>query len=240
MNNSQILIYMLTLSIVTLGSLSYSVSISCNSDINTGCKIANINKISDFELIPKHNSIVLDNQLSVDKVERIDNNIVRISDLNPDCSDDWYITGYYTPWEQDFPNNNKEKVIVNDIGERTYNKEFLEHVEREGDGKTLEGFYIKPDGDNTYNDLPYSTDYLGKKMSYDPVTVAVDPEIIPLGSKLTIPTLPQPWNNKTYIATDIGTSIEGKHIDVWTGEGKMSDEETFRLTSEDNSVCILP
>jgi 3D (Asp-Asp-Asp) domain-containing protein len=161
------------------------------------------------------------------------------SALNPECSDDWFVTGYYTPWEEDFTSNNKEKVIVNGIGERSYNKQFLEHVEREGDGKTLEGFYIKPNGDNTYNNLPHSTDYLGNKMSYDPVTVAVDPEIIPLGSMLTIPTLPPPWNNKSYVASDIGISIEGKHIDVWAGEGKRSDEETYKITSENNSICIL-
>jgi 3D (Asp-Asp-Asp) domain-containing protein len=156
---------------------------------------------------------------------------------SPICSDDWYITGYYTPWEEEFPNSNKSKVIVKGIGERIYSTEFLKEVKIEGDGKTLGGFYIKPAGNNTYNKLSHSTDYLGKKMSYDPVTIAVDPKVILLGSILTIPTLPHPWNQKTYIATDTG-SFKGKHIDVWTGEGEQSKEQTYKITGRDNLVCL--
>ena len=34
--------------------------------------------------------------------------------------------------------------------------------------------------------------------------VAIDPAVVKLGSKLTIPTLPVPWNTKTFTATDTG------------------------------------
>lgn len=70
-------------------------------------------------------------------------------------------------------------------------------MERGDDGKTVEGFYIKPNGDNSYEKPPRSKDYLGNKMSFDPVTVAVDPPVIPLGSMLTIQSLPPPWNNNS-------------------------------------------
>ena len=76
-------------------------------------------------------------------------------------------------------------------------------------------------------------------MSFDPFAVAVDPEIIPPGCMITILKLPPPWNNKSYIATDIGISIEGKHIDICIGESKRSDEETYRIAIENNSICIL-
>jgi hypothetical protein len=31
--------------------------------------------------------------------------------------------------------------------------------------------------------------------------------------------------------------IKGKHIDVYTGEGKAAKDETIRITSSDNILC---
>ena len=42
-----------------------------------------------------------------------------------------------------------------------------------------------------------------------------------------------------YTAHDIGPAIEGKHIDVYTGEGLKAYEGTRKLTSRDNEVCVL-
>jgi 3D (Asp-Asp-Asp) domain-containing protein len=211
----------------------------CHRNDHTDCDIAdNSSVVQGVITFPESNSAREDggNSRGFDTprkvIDNVGNNI-----QTPICYDDWYITGYYTPWEEEFPNTNKSKVIVKGIGERIYSTEFLKEIKIEGDGKTLEGFYIKPSGNNTYNKLSHSTDYLGKKMSYDPVTVAVDPKIIPFGSILTIPTLPHPWNQKTYIATDTG-SFKGKHIDVWTGEGEQSKEQTYKITGRDNLVCI--
>jgi 3D (Asp-Asp-Asp) domain-containing protein len=69
-------------------------------------------------------------------------------------------------------------------------------------------------------------------------TVAVDPNIININQRLIIPTLPAPWNKITLTAEDVGPDIKGKHIDVYTGEGKHAAEETYRITGHDNIVCL--
>jgi hypothetical protein len=35
-----------------------------------------------------------------------------------------------------------------------------------------------------------------------------------------------------------GNDVTGKHIDVFTGDGKAAEQETFRITGEGNTVCI--
>ncbi len=37
---------------------------------------------------------------------------------------------------------------------------------------------------------------------------------------------------------DEGPSINGKHIDVFTGEGIDAENETFRITGSNNTVCM--
>ena len=49
-------------------------------------------------------------------------------------------------------------------------------------------------------------------------TIAVDPDVIPLGSEVTI-------NGQTYIAEDIGGAIKGKRIDIFVN----SHEEALEL-----------
>jgi len=68
-------------------------------------------------------------------------------------------------------------------------------------------------------------------------SVAVDSEIINQKTKLTIQTLPSPWSEMVFTASDVGPSIKGKHIDVYTGEGKQAELETFRITGTENDVC---
>ena len=68
-------------------------------------------------------------------------------------------------------------------------------------------------------------------------SIAVDPSIIDENSELFIPSLPEPWDNLLFTANDIGPSIQGKHIDVFTGEGKVAQEETYSITGYENEVC---
>lgn len=53
-------------------------------------------------------------------------------------------------------------------------------------------------------------------------TVAVDPTIIPLGTKIKI-------NNQIYVAEDIGGAVKGKVIDVWV---KTKDKSFGRKYEE--------
>jgi 3D (Asp-Asp-Asp) domain-containing protein len=59
---------------------------------------------------------------------------------------------------------------------------------------------------------------IGKKLKIG--DVAVDPS--PLGTEVTLPTLSAPWNNFSYLASDTGDSVKGKHIRVYVGEGKVT------------------
>ena len=68
-------------------------------------------------------------------------------------------------------------------------------------------------------------------------TVAVDPSIIKAGSQITIPSLPDPWSCAVFVGSDTGPAIIGKHIDVYTGEGKEALEEAYRITGYNNTVC---
>lgn len=67
--------------------------------------------------------------------------------------------------------------------------------------------------------------------------ITIDTTIIKHDVKLVIPTLPEPWNEIAFLSSDEGTSIKGKHIDLFTGEGKLAEDETYRITSYDNKVC---
>jgi 3D (Asp-Asp-Asp) domain-containing protein len=67
--------------------------------------------------------------------------------------------------------------------------------------------------------------------------IAVDNSLIDRGTQIVISTLPEPWNEIIFLSADEGPSIKGKHIDMFTGEGKLAENETFRITSENNKVC---
>ena len=69
-------------------------------------------------------------------------------------------------------------------------------------------------------------------------TIAVDRSIISAGSQVQISTLPSPWGAKTLLARDVGNGIVGQHIDVFTGTGATAEQETFRITSNNNRVCF--
>ena len=150
------------------------------------------------------------------------------------CSSDWYITGYYTPNETQFKGPKKE-ILVDEKFE-FYNSAFIKEVETEGWGKASSGKYV---GwyDNKFHLENKPLNFHGDKLKIK--QVAADPSVLPLGSQITIPDLPEPWNTYTFIVTDVGPSIIGKHIDVYTGEGKKAKNITEKLTSEGQNVCII-
>jgi 3D (Asp-Asp-Asp) domain-containing protein len=157
------------------------------------------------------------------------------------CTKGWYITGYFTPIESDY-NGSKQLISViaptSVVQERAFYKSFLHEVQIEGWGRTLAGDYIGlVTNDKQWHSASNPTGASGEPLMQH--TVAVDPNILKMGQKLRIPTLPEPWNTTTLTAADVGPDIKGKHLDVFTGDGKNAGKETRRITGYDNQVCLL-
>jgi 3D (Asp-Asp-Asp) domain-containing protein len=176
------------------------------------------------------------------------------SAANFNCSDGWRITGYYTPVETDFASTETREVEIHGPGretiKETFNAEFLKTVFDdnegfgEGWGKTRFGWYIgeyngrwnKADAPLDANDKPLEAD-----------SVAVDRSVIPAGSTVTIPELPGDLGKLQFKSTDVGVSVHGKHVDVYTGEGREARRKMWRFTYEDDEdgkgltrVCFAP
>ena len=134
------------------------------------------------------------------------------------CNPDWYITGYYTPIESDF--SGEFVAITFDDGTKQFKADFLDKVKKEGWGKTRFGGYV---GwyDNSFHLSNTALDVHGNRLLIP--SVAVDMILIELNTKLFIPTLPTPWNELVFTASDIGPSITGKHIDGPISDGGKLD-----------------
>ena len=176
------------------------------------------------------------------------------SGANFNCSDGWRITGYYTPVETDFKDGDMREVEVygarGETFKESFNAEFLKVVFDdnegfgEGWGKTRFGWYIgeyrgrwhKADAALDASDHPLQPD-----------TVAVDRSVIPAGSTVTLPDLPGDLSKLTFKSTDVGVTVHGKHVDVYTGEGRDARRKMWRFTYEDDEdgkgltrVCFEP
>jgi len=157
----------------------------------------------------------------------------KTTDKSSSCSSDWYVTGYFIPLEQDF----SEKFITIIINEnpREFRQDFVDTIKIEGWGKILFGDYL---GwyDNSFHIENNALDLNGEILEVG--KIAVDMAVIYHDAKVSISTLPEPWNEIVFIASDVGTSIKGKHIDVFTGAGNSAETEAFRITGYNNDVCI--
>jgi len=148
------------------------------------------------------------------------------------CTDGWYVTGYFIPVESDYTG---EFITINiDETQREFREDFVITLKTEGWGKTLSGDYL---GwyDNSFHINDVALDQNGQSLVSG--MIAVDNTIIDRYTKIVISTLPEPWNEIIFLSADEGPSIKGKHIDMFTGEGKLAENETFRITSENNKVC---
>jgi len=149
------------------------------------------------------------------------------------CTSGWYVTGYYTPHESDFSGNIIE-IQVNDEEPIQVKEDFVDEVQIEGWGKLESGmylgwynslFHLSPDPLDAH-DTPLST-----------TSLAADPNEILQGTLVYIPTLPSPWDEITFTVNDVGPSIQGKHVDVYTGEGLTALQDTYNITGYNNMVC---
>ena len=164
------------------------------------------------------------------------------------CSDGWRITGYYTPIETDFTGTETREIEVKNSGKFTFNSDFLKVIfdddkgYGEGWGKTRFGWYLgnyrgkwhKSDAPLDANDRPLEAN-----------TVAVDQLVIPPGSMVNIPNLPGELGKLEFRSNDVGVSVHGKHIDVYTGEGVDARRRMYKFTYEEEDkglqkVCFAP
>ncbi len=149
------------------------------------------------------------------------------------CTTGWYITGYFTPVESDYTGATQTVTVKG--SPYTFNAAFLKEVQTEGWGKTSMGKYIGYYS-NAWHFASSALDAKGNSLSVN--TVAIDPALVSFSTKLQITTLPEGYGTKTFTATDIGTGVQGKHIDVYTGEGKTAEAMTYKITGNNNTVCV--
>ena len=150
------------------------------------------------------------------------------------CISGFTITGYFTPIESDYTGQKKVTINLGSVGNKEFDENFIKDVKIEGWGKTNDGSYIGFH-DGKWFQSPHPLNSNGQPLIKG--SAAVDNKIIPNLKQLTISTLVVPYNNETFSANDVGGAIKGKHVDVYTGEGKAAETETKRITSKDNVVC---
>lgn len=156
-----------------------------------------------------------------------------------ECSEGWRITGYFTPIETDYDSTETKEIEIKNFGTENFNTDFLRVVFDEdkgwgeGWGKTRFGWYVGYyDGEWHKSDAPLDSNNQPLQTN----SVAVDNSIIPYDSVVQFPGLPDEYGEKTFIANDVGVTVHGKHIDVYTGEGKEAEREMYRVTFEDDNL----
>ncbi len=148
------------------------------------------------------------------------------------CTSGWYVTGYYTPYEADFSGN---KILIQAEGQTLQVKEnFIDEIKTEGWGKLETGGYLGWH-DSAYHLSPNPLDAHDTALSE--TSLAADPSVLPQGTKVYIPTLPDPSDQIVFTIDDVGPSIKGKHVDVYTGEEQTAYEDMFSITGYDNTIC---
>lgn len=151
------------------------------------------------------------------------------------CSEGWYITGYYVPREDELPGDPQE-IYVERVGNLTFSQEFLNETRTEGWGITRYSWALGYYSGGWHRSERGPLDASGNLLTEG--AVAIDRSLIPPGAEVQITTLPSPWSSKKFRATDVGAGIVGQHIDVFTGMGRAAEQETFRITSNNNRVCF--
>ena len=161
------------------------------------------------------------------------------------CSDGWRTTGYFTPIETDYNSGETTEIEVGRLGKMSFDSEFIRTVFDadkgfgEGWGKTRFGWYLGNYSGGWHKaDAPLGANNAPLK----PNSVAVDNSLIPNNSTVTIPGLPGTLGETKFVADDVGVGVNGKHVDIYTGEGKDARREMFEVTFEDNDdlqrVCF--
>jgi len=140
------------------------------------------------------------------------------------------LTWYWKVHNKDVQPSAKTHSVFNQNGEQIAKVEenLLKKIWMEGSGYLPDGTLInlvkpKEFHNSTYMKVdkekyPWGLDARGKGLQ--PMkTVAVDPEVIPLGSKIYIPEFKHSINGHDgcFLASDTGHSFKGNYIDIFSG-----------------------
>ncbi len=150
------------------------------------------------------------------------------------CSSGWKITGYYSPVESDFSKVIDTSVLVKGLGRRHFNQHFVADVKMNGWGRTRFGWYLGYFG-NQWHKSATPLDAQGKHLQLG--AVAIDKNLLKMGNKITIPQVNDLLGVAQFVARDTGSAIKNKHIDVYTGEGKLARKVSWQVTGK-QQVCI--
>lgn len=156
------------------------------------------------------------------------------------CSSGWRVTGYFCPLESEYPDVTKR--VNTDKGSRVFRTEFLYHVETEGWGETIIGDYLGFYS-NSYHIATEPLDSQGNVLQLD--TAAVDPRIIPFGTRFKVSSLAPAYRDMIYVARDIGLQQTGSvgvfdySVDLYMGVGKIAEQKTFDVTGSNQVLCML-
>lgn len=179
------------------------------------------------------------NKIPASKVHLVNGSIA-------ECSEGWRITGYFTPVETEYTSSDTSEIEIKGFGPSSFNTEFLRTVFDEdkgfgeGWGKTRFGWYVGYYG-GAWHKTNAPMDALDSPLL--PNSIAVDPHYIPRGSLVKIPGLPNGFGDIEFIGNDVGVTVHGKHIDIYTGEGKAAGRLMRSITFEDGDelqhVCFI-
>ncbi len=152
------------------------------------------------------------------------------------CSSQWVVTGYFTPVEEDYLQADKIKINVENTGESIHSMDFLLAVKLEGWGKTKTGWYLGRFS-NKWHRSDHPLNAMGKPLNV--TSIATDRNIIAAGETIIIPSLPNNLKHQLYVSDDVGSAIKNTHIDIYTGEGRQAEKNTYEITGQDHTVCRL-
>jgi hypothetical protein len=113
------------------------------------------------------------------------------------CSGGWRITGYFVPVEADY-SGPMTKVSVNGLGNVSFPKSFVNATATEGWGLTKAGWYLgKPGADWLKSSIAENAH--GGQLKVGSLAVG---KYVQLGSTISIPSAPSPWNTQMLSATE--------------------------------------
>lgn len=154
------------------------------------------------------------------------------------CSGNWKVTGYFTPLEIDYPRTSTRQIKIRKHGYHRFSTSFLKAVRMEGWGRTNAGWYLGYYSRN-WHKSSHPLNAMGTALRWG--AIATDQRVLGKGSRVVIPTLPASVKKQVFRANDVGSAINGKHVDIYTGEGRKAEDLTYQLTGTGHLVCrFLP